>query len=489
MTKEQAKTGYANAAKLLGKEILTRREFVRESGIAKNQINRLFGSYGEFRAECLGNSENWGEELEFSGDVTYNKTSDCYIIFLTKLGKNVVFRGEVIRDIQRNYSDLLGEPATLSDLCRAHSIPRYILTELIKKLGITHSELPLTDQEIEDKTVDEISTDILELKKFKIVQDFNKKDWATTSQDARKWQEFVSKRFDPFVSFIENWTPPEFKPYEVVKQKTQDGYSFIVILNDLHYGSRANGSRMFRGKDQCTQDIVDGIKKYGTEIIRDLKEQNLKINKIIVVSLGDILHTANPFGTTTKGTPLRYDVLNEEMFQIAFDSLAELIYNLSVVVPEIEVYSYKGNHFGTGDSILFFALSKFFHPQKNIKFNICSSFAGSFVEKNTFFVCSHGAADSFKAKAPRNPKIETYIQSLIIHSQENLKGIKSRVALFADLHHINIKEFNDFLYILAPSMVRGDEFSDSLNLDSRPAQLCLLLDDNGIKASYNYYFD
>lgn len=53
MTKEEAKNKYQEVSKLLGKASLTRKEFCRESGIPKNQIVRLFGSFGAFRGECL----------------------------------------------------------------------------------------------------------------------------------------------------------------------------------------------------------------------------------------------------------------------------------------------------------------------------------------------------------------------------------------------------------------------------------------------------
>ena len=142
--------------------------------------------------------------------------------------------------------------------------------------------------------------------------------------------------------------PPKYEPYKIIPEKVRGGYSFIVLLNDLHYGNRSNKKNLFWGKSHSTEYVVDAIKKYGAQIESDIKNLNLKIDSIVIVSLGDILHTANTFGTTTKGTPLRFDVLSEEMFEIAFDSLSELVYNLSKLAPRTKVYSYKGNHSAPG---------------------------------------------------------------------------------------------------------------------------------------------
>lgn len=460
-----------------------RRWFRETTGLKKTQGNAVFNQIKE-------SLKNPNPDNSFPNEKPYhyNKLTRDYVFFLKSAGRNVVLHEDELQNVISAYSNTFGDERSVDDIGRMLGWPKNYVIEMLRLLDFSHDSLPVLPETLETKSDDEILTDLTTQKKFVIKQKFEKSRWQDIENKAVLWDKFRFSTFDPFIGFLKSWNPPEYKPYEIIKEKIEDGYSFIVVLNDLHFGSKANSKHMFRGKDQNTQMVVDSIRKYGAQIVSDIKNLKLKINKIVIVSLGDILHTASPFGTTTKGTPLRYDVLNEEMFTIAFDSLAELIINLSKIVPEVDVHSYKGNHFGTGDSVLFFALSKYLSAQKNIKFNICSSFAGSFVEKNTFFICSHGAADAFKSKAPQNAKLQTYIQSLIIHSQENFKGIKNRVALFADLHHLNIKEFNDFHYILAPSIMQGDEFADNLSLDAKPSQICLLLDDNGIKANFNYYF-
>ena len=464
------------------KESDVRRWFRDALGLKKTQGNAVYNE----TVSSLDKIEQHG--IQFISDkYSYNQANDSYVISLKCQSKPLVISGSKHRAICRSYSTW-GENLSCDEIVRKYALTPAIFDEYRRIFALTKTTEPLSIEEVLDNSIEDSVSKILEEKRYNIYQAYEKESWKSIQNDAIKWQNFQAKQLDPFTRFIEGWTPPVYKPYNILKEKTKDGYSFIIILNDLHYGGKSNSKTLFRGGEHSTNYVVESIRKYGEQIESDIKNLNLKISSIVLVSLGDLLHTANMFGTTTKGTPLRHDMLGEEMFETAFNSLSEFIYNISKLAPETKVYSFKGNHFGVGDGILFLCLSKYFKDQTNIKFDICNKFAGSFVEKNTFFICSHGANDQYKSKAPGGIKLQSYIQSLIIHAQENLKGIKSRVALFADMHHLSMKEFNDFYYILAPSIVAGDEFADALSLDSKPSQICLLLDETGIKSHLNYYF-
>mgnify|MGYP001559713890 CR=1 FL=1 len=95
-----------------------------------------------------------------------------------------------------------------------------------------------------------------------------------------------------------------------------------------------------------------------------------------------------------------------------------------------------------------------------------------------------------KIKAPGGQRLETYIQSMLIHAAEtmDLTGINSRAALFGDLHNQASKHYNDFDYFLFPTIQSGDEYADALGYKPDPKQQSLLLDDNGIKAVFSYKF-
>lgn len=433
--------------------------------------------------------EFWQENIETLEKPYFNKDTNQYVVFLNSIGRNIVVSEEKHRSILLMYSSWNGEEKSINEICRTVQWPRPVLTEYLKRFGITHDSLPVTDEDLITQSDDEVIGRLKELRKFSIHQKYEKESWDSIRNDASKWREFSYKNLNPFVNFIHKWQPPKYEPYVVKNPNIKGGYSYVVIVSDAHFGSFANGKHLVRGKQQSTEYTKKCISQYGAQVASDIKNLNLNIDSIVIVMLGDIINSANPFGATTKGTPLRNDILNEELFETAFNSLSEFVLNISKLAPKTTVYSYPGNHAGVSDNVLCFALGKYFSAQKNISFNPCSAFVGHFVEKNTFFLCSHGSNNAYKAKAPKGVKLENYIQSLIINSQKQYPNIASRVAVFADLHHLEMKESNDFYYLLAPSMVRGDDFADALSLNSKPAQISLLIDDVGIKAIFNHYFD
>lgn len=460
------------------------RKFIREElSLGKTRANEIFREI----KNSLGKIDEFG--IEFVSDkVVYNKDNDTYILNLKNRAKPLVISGVKHRAICRSYSSF-GEDMTANEVCVKYSLTPDIFAEYRKIFNLTKDREPLSAEEIISNTVEESAEAMLEIKRYSVLQSYERDSWREIQAKAHKWDNFQFHRLGPFCDFLEVWEPPVYKPYKVTKDKTGKN-SLVVVLNDVHYGTKANDKVLVRGKKQTTDKTVDCVRKYGEKIAADINNMNLNVDTIVIVLLGDILNSCNPFGTTTKGTPLRNDELGEEMFETAFDSLSDFIYNVSQLAPETKVYSYQGNHAGVLDSVLTLTLSKYFKDQKNISFDICSKWAGYFVEKNTFFVCSHGAHDSIKAKAPKGVRLENYIQSLIINAQENgdIKKVNSRVALFADLHHLSLKETNDFYYVLAPSMVGGDEYADALSLNSKPAQVALLIDGEGVKSVFNYYF-
>lgn len=426
------------------------------------------------------------KELEHSDRYYYNKEADKYIVFIKHLGKNCVFPGEVHRGMLAAYSG--ADQRSVEEICATFNIPQFIFSEYKSIFGWSRDSLPISSEEILEDSVEESVATLVERKRFEISQKFNKQDWEATQSDANKWREFSAKVYDPFEKYLEKWKAPKYIGYKPVKER-DGGKSLLVWINDLHYGNKSTQKYLSRGKAQSTDYVIEAVNSYANQIIQDVVEQRLNIDSLVISSLGDILHSANPQGTTTKGTPLRYDMLSEEMFDAAFDSLTNFIDKLSRIAPKTKVFACKGNHFGVGDSILFKALSIYFKDQKNIEFNISYAPTICFQEKGLFCVATHGAHDSIKAKLGAGNKLKMQAQSMIINSQESYKGIKERVFVAADLHHQKVEEMNDFKYVLLPSIVRSDEFADAIGAYSRPCQQTFLVDNSGIKSINNYYFD
>ena len=105
----------------------------------------------------------WSSALEFKEKYVFNPETDQYVFPSSRVKSgNIVLSGGTVRDIQRDYSNYNGEPATLIEISRKHQIPKLILTDVMNKLGITHESLPVTDEELKTKDKAELLAGVME---------------------------------------------------------------------------------------------------------------------------------------------------------------------------------------------------------------------------------------------------------------------------------------------------------------------------------------
>lgn len=438
----------------------------------------------------MSKKENYYETIECLNDLTYNKSSDCYIFYSKKLSKNLVIKGEVFRDITRNYSNLLGgEGSTITELSRSYSIPRDILTELIKAAKLTHDELPYTKEEIENKNVQEITGDLLELKKFRVVQEFNKKSWHVTQSNALKWMEFEEGILNPLKSFFKKWKAPEFKSIPESKfAADKNGKVFVCGAFDWHYGSKAEKRYMFRKDDWNSAKAAESIQKYVEEIGKSINNSKSKFEKIVILLGGDLFDSITSF--TEKGTPLKSDTIRDTQFDGIFNCLTNFISQLIALFPNVELHFIRGNHGGTFDYTLGKGLQSYFRNEKRLKFNLYSSRTAAIRVKDVLLLLDHGASDKYKSKTPKGGKArESYIQSLLLSDPQKLIGIKQKIFVQGDLHHFQQHEYNDFEFFMFGALPTGSEHADHGNWHARPRQNCLIIGDNGVDQVLHYYFD
>lgn len=420
----------------------------------------------------------------------FNKDTRQYVIFSKRLGRNVVLSENKIQSIIDAYSDFNADSKTIEELSVIHEIPRAILSEILQALEITKCSLPITKETLDEKSDEEVIAALDEKRKFKIVQNLEKKVWRETIQDARKWKEFEHGFLQPFQEYLKKGVViPKIPKGPILNKKTNSKYTFVASLTDVHFGNRAPQHKLLIGKEQSTAYVQSSVDKYAQDIATDVKTYGMNFDKCVLLSLGDILHTANEAGTTVKGTPLRFDITGELQFKVALDSIGQLILNLTKIFPKIEVQSFRGNHAGFLDNVLFMTLQKQFKNYKNVEFNINLTDYNLFRIRNSMILAGHGASAEYKAKPPRGHNLESYMQSLFMSNTELAYKTKNKVVFLGDLHHSKHLEFANFDLYLLPSIVRGDEYAESMNLNSRPCQQCFIFDDNGIKSVNNYYFD
>jgi hypothetical protein len=431
-----------------------------------------------------GEKKEWATSLKFSENYVYNKEGDKYVMYLRAANGNVVLPGDVVRGIKENYSNWYGNEHSINQICRNYQIPRNYLVEILRLLGITHDSEPITNEQLKEKDVVEIVNDLIEKKRFKLYQEFQKTSWKETEEAANKWFRLQEGVYDPFVNFINSWEPPKYTPIKYggpLKQDTDKNKALLVGLSDVHFGAKTNSNESYRGKGYSTEEAMQSVRKYAESIAQLTKERKYSFSSCVLASLGDILHTTGG-GCTTKGTPLSHDCLKEEQFQAAFNTIVYLVDTLLTLFPKVEVKSVKGNHNDFGDWVLFKTLEAYYRTEQRISFDVFQTDHGLFRIYNTLFIASHGASAEYKAKIPGSGKArESYIANLFLSRPGELVGVIQKVLLTADQHHLEMREYAEFEHYMLSTAVRGDKYSESLGMNNIARQNCFVIDPQGIK--------
>ena len=156
-------------------------------------------------------------------------------------------------------------------------------------------------------------------------------------------------------------------PKELTKPTNYDanGEFLEIALPDLHAG-------LFSWRKETNEDYNIHITKANfLKCVNDILErcQGRKFEKIIFVTLGDLLHVDNDNQTTAKGTFQQVDGRIAKVFDITLDMIIDAIELIGNFAP-VEMIYISGNHDRTLGYALAKAVEKAFRNDSNITFDI-----------------------------------------------------------------------------------------------------------------------
>lgn len=430
-------------------------------------------------------------DLEFSDKYVYVKDNDNYIFLLHKVfGKNIVISGSKIRSIVKNYTNFDGDAASINEVSIKYKIPRNIVIQILRILGITHDSLPITTEDLSTRDEDDILNECLQDKKFSLYQKLQQKDWIQTKEDAKKWNALQVGTFDPITNYLDNWTPPEQKyksAYSGVSwKKPQSKKAFMTVLTDNHIGQFAKET--FEGNNFNTKKAIQNIFTYLNQIGEKVSERNYKFEKCVLVCLGDLVNSCLD-GLTRKGTIVQNDIINEDLFDVGMDVLVSFIEGLKDIFGTVEVHCTKGNHDSVMAYAIYSACKKYFERDKNITFNITQLFIDKFRVYNNYFLYTHGAHDTMKLKIPkdRGAKMDSYFQSMLLSDIQMLDGVKGKYVLSGDTHSFEYLERNHFEFIVCSASVPANDYAANLGYTNYVRQQSFVLGEDYIEEILNFY--
>ena len=155
-------------------------------------------------------------------------------------------------------------------------------------------------------------------------------------------------------------TKPNIKPL----QYDPSGEVLEICLPDLHSGLLA--WRQEAGADYDLNIVKERFYQCALDIV--YRCQSRKFKKIVLVTLGDLLHFDNEEQKTTKGTFQQADGRLSKIFTITLDMLIDFIDTL-LAIAQTEVIYIPGNHDRVAGLMLLKAVEKAYRKDSNIQFD------------------------------------------------------------------------------------------------------------------------
>jgi len=266
--------------------------------------------------------------------VYYDKNTDTYISVAPDTKHLVVVEGSKHREMKVAYSKDGGN-FNLSEMSRKFGYPSSFISHYCKVNGWTHDMDIYTNEEVMQKSVNEMVAETVASKRAQVLEKANKKYWKGIEKDADSYKMLQETLLNEFKELITE-KPTKVKPIKM-KAPARD-YAVVVSPTDLHYGKHG-------WKDEVGEE-------YDLEIARErlmLGTQDLihrlpdRPEKIILATGSDWFHIDNEMGQTTKGTPQDMAASPAQILMDGCKLAREHIDMLRAVAP-VEVVFMRGNH-------------------------------------------------------------------------------------------------------------------------------------------------
>lgn len=418
---------------------------------------------------------------------TYNVKTDTYVITVKSKAKPLVMSGQKIRAMTRSYSDF-GQGATIQEICTRFKVSTEVFNDLKSVFKWSHSMLPLTNDEVENESVEDSAAKMMEDKKMEVFQKFEKESWKSIQIQATKWENFEAKVYDPILNVLESWEPKVVPTLRTPQLDKNAKYTFVCGLNDTHISEFAKKEDLYHGGDYNSLLIEEKLDKYCSEIFARINEGGRKFKDAYIIVNGDYLHSCVD-GKTFKGTSLTSDLVNEEMFELGLRILTRFVERFAEFFPKVHVKVISGNHDSIILNYLGFAAKQYFRNEKTIAFEVSKTWANLFKINKVAVIAMHGGSDRYKAFIPNGAaKIKAYIQELLLARNEELVGCTQKIAITGHKHAYLQQDMGSFEFYCFGASVLGGHFEDAMNYRSKARQNCLVLNDTHVIESQHYYF-
>lgn len=216
--------------------------------------------------------------------------------------------------------------------------------------------------------------------------------WITITGDERELNNYQSKitvrpktskdfTLEDFRDIAQNFT---YKHERIHVIRTEGKYALEIDFADLHISSMSWARESGEDNDsKITKAEIYRIVEEARELI-----MALKIEKLYIIFLGDILQVDTETGETTGGTRVNQDGRPNKMIESSFDIIVHIISELAIVPTE--VIAVQGNHSRMVEYAIMYAMPIIFRDNPHIHFNITPRLRTCFVYGTNLIGLMHG---------------------------------------------------------------------------------------------------
>jgi hypothetical protein len=395
----------------------------------------------------------------------YDSVNDIYYTYLSIADQMVSVKGDKHRGMKEAYSNMVGKPASMNEICRDFGIPRAWFDEYRRRHGWTHDMSPYTDEEIATTDVDQLVQDLILRNKHSLHKKYERRKWKNLEESAEKYEMFntyVLNEFKQLVGEAKSNVPK----LNMIEDESE--YSLVISPTDFHWGKYGWVDEV--GETYHFEEARKRLMEKTEELICRLPSRP---EQIILATGSDWFHVDTDAGTTTKGTPQDMCGSPAEILMTGCKLAREHIDLLRQVAP-VKVVFMPGNHDRMSAISLMMYLSAVYEETKDCEVVVSPSTRQYVHYGNNLLGFIHG--DGAKN-----------LVELMSNEERALWGECEHHAWFhGHLHHRQVVEKGGCLIIQLPSLAGHDRYHARQGYTTSQAGLAAHLIDKekGLIATY-----
>lgn len=365
--------------------------------------------------------------------------------------------------IRHLYSEFGGEN-TATEIAELLQIPVTYIQEYIKQYKITHSSLPLDEEELNNIDDSEKIKKLLEVKNYKIkakLETLEAKRLATDADKWRTWEETVGTELFELLAR----TVPKYEVEKLDIPATGNPFSVIASIQDFHFGRLASSMEVNDDTDMDIQekDLFEAVNRILFRIRGFGKPEALYL------TVGaDFLNSDNPQSKTSMGLTPQDSYPSHTVLQVRGTLLyIKLIDLLRQFFPKIFIIKCDGNHDKVASLSMYLFVCAFYRN--------CSDIITNFEDKNFRSRQYRKYGNSLLMFDHGEIPIKD-IPSIILTEARELVGITTNIIYHSGHYHHLVVDRGNIVWVQGQSLAKEDRWHYSKGYQSKRGISVVLVD-------------